>query len=282
MRSFRSLSVLCALCCALAFGACTNEDDATFSERSIASLYNDGVNQMYRGRYLDAARLFAEVGYQHPYSWWASKGELMAAFCYYKANSYNDALTVLDRFIELHPAHKDIAYAYFLRAMSYYEQVADVQRDQNNTLRALAAFEQLRARFPDSSYAGRVGAKINLLRDNLAGKDMVVGRFYQTKGYWLASIQRFQVVITEYGTTAHTREALYRMVESYLALGITLEARRVAAVLGYNFPNDDWYKSAYQLLYEDGLVDEDAPSYSKRGFDLSEYVDTYIQGSESY
>lgn len=265
--------------CILLLAACSDNED-TFAERSVASLYNEAMDQMYQQRYAKAAKLFLEVGYQHPYSWWAAKGELMSAFSYYKANAYDDATMILDRFIQLHPGNADIAYAYFLRAMCYYEQILDVKRDQRNTMRALSAFEQLRSLFPDSRYAGIADPKLRLLRDNLAGKDMTVGRFYQKKGYHLASILRFQGVVSKYSTTAHVREALYRMVESYLALGVSIEARRAAAVLGYNYPNDIWYRDAYALLSERGLISEDAVRYSQRGFDLSDYRNIYVEGSE--
>jgi outer membrane protein assembly factor BamD len=172
----------------------------------------------------------------------------MAAYSYYEANQYEESVTASERFIELHPGHKDVAYAYYLIGMCYYEQISDVGRDQEMTQRSQEAFDELIRRFPDSDYSQDAALKVDLIRDHLAGKEMEIGRYYQRRELWLASINRFQTVVEQYQTTTHVPEALHRLTESYLALGMTDEAQASAAVLGYNFPGNDWYQRAYALL----------------------------------
>jgi len=172
----------------------------------------------------------------------------MAAYAHYQNNKYDEAVNALDRFIQLHPGSRDAPYAYYLRAISYYEQISDVGRDQKMTKLALDALEEVVRRFPESRYARDATLKLDLARDHLAGKHMDIGRYYQGEGEYLAAINRFRLVITDYQTTTHVPEALHRLVESYLALGVTQEAQSTAAVLGYNYPGSEWYTDSYLLL----------------------------------
>lgn len=232
----------------LALAACGDDSGPVYVERPVEELYNDALNQLYLENYEESARLFDEVERQHPYSAWAAKAQLMAAFAHYQDSKYDDAINTLDRFIDLHPGHKDITYAYYLRGISYYEQISDVERDQKMTRQALENLDEVARRFPDSKYARDARFKIDLTRDHLAGKHMSIGRFYLRRGEYLAAINRFRIVIRDYQTTTHVPEALHRLVEAYLALGVVDEAQANAAVLGYNYPGSEWYADSYALL----------------------------------
>ncbi len=231
----------------------------------VGPLYNKGLEQMQSGEYRTAAKTFGEVERQHPYSSWATKAQLMQAYAQYQRNAYDEAINAAQRFITLHPGHKDASYAYYLIALCNYEQIIDVRRDQTNTQKALASLEEVSRRFPNTAYAQDATAKATLARDHLAGKEMEVGRYYLKKGSYLAGINRFKRVITEYQNTSHTPEALYRLTEGYLALGIRSEAQTAAAVLGHNYPNSQWYKDAYSILQNDGILPaEDKQSWISR------------------
>jgi outer membrane protein assembly factor BamD len=235
----------------LALAACSSDNkDAkdTYVEQPVNTLYNQAMNALSERRYKDAAKQFDDVERQHPYSIWATKAQLMAAYSLYQENAYQDAINALNRFIQLHPGNRDIAYAYYLKALSFYEQVTDVERDQSNSEQALSSLEELIRRFPDSPYAKDARRKIDLVKDHLAGKEMEVGRFYETRGLYLAALNRFRTVVEKYQTTTQVPEALHRMVECYMALGIVDEARKTAAVLGYNYPRSQWYIDSYQLV----------------------------------
>ena len=225
----------------------------------VGKLYNEALRSMKDGEYRTAAKKFAEVERQHPYSKWATKAIIMQAYAQYQRNSYDNAIAAARRFITLHPGHRDAAYAYYLIAVSNYEQIGEVTRDATATKKALEALEEVARRFPDTPYARDAQAKAVLARDHLAGKEMEVGRYYQKKKAHLAAINRFRTVVTEYQTTSHTPEALYRLVETYLSLGVRSEAQTAAAVLGYNYPNSEWYRDAYSLLTGQGL----SPSENK-------------------
>ena len=231
----------------LLLGACSTTDEP-YVERPVDVLYNEAMDNLEAGDDKKAAKLFDEVERQHPYSSWATKAQLMAAYSHYRANEYDEAVAAADRFIELHPANPDVAYAYYLKGLSYYERISDIHRDQEMTDQAKKVFEEIVARFPDSEYARDARLKIDLCNDHLAGKEMVVGRYYLQRGYYLAAINRFKVVIDRYQSTTHTPEALLRLTEAYSALGIDGEARKSAAVLGYNFPQTPWYVDAYELV----------------------------------
>ncbi len=222
-------------------------------EKPAEELYAEARRLLEEGRYERAAKAFEEVERQHPYSPWATKAQVMAAYAYYEGGLHDAAIAAAERFIDLHPGHEDVAYAHYLVAVSYYEQISDVGRDQSATEKALEALTRVVQRFPDTDYARDAQLKIDLVRDHLAGKEMEIGRFYQRQGRWVAAINRFRRVVEEFQTTTHVPEALHRLVESYLALGLEEEARRAAAVLGYNYPDSDWYRRSYALLEGRGL-----------------------------
>ena len=248
MRQFRFSAPVVTLLAILLVGACSSGgEEEVYVEGKVEDLYNTAVNSLEAGDYKDAATQFDEVERQHPYSVWAVKAQLMAAFSNYQANQYDEAVIGLDRFIRLHPGNRDIAYAYYLKALSYYERISDVARDQLITEQALKSLREIVRRFPDSKYARDAKLKIDLTRDHLAGKQMEIGRFYLRRDHHLAAINRFRKVIEEYQPTTHVPEALHRLVEAYTALGVMEEARKVAAVLGHNYPGSEWYLDSYAL-----------------------------------
>jgi len=220
----------------------------------VAKLYNAGLASMKAGEYRTAAKKFAEVERQHPYSSWATRAVLMQAYSQYQRNAYDEAINASRRFITLHPGHRDAPYAYYLIGVSYYEQIGQVTRDATATQKALAALDEVSQRFPGTPYARDAEAKAILAKDHLAGKEMEIGRYYQNKKAHLAAINRFKTVVTDYQTTTHTPEALYRLTETYLALGVRSEAQTAAAVLGFNYPNSEWYRDAFALLSGQGLA----------------------------
>ena len=229
-------------------------DTGSFDDTTpVGTLYNKGLDHMKVGEYKKAAKQFDEVERLHPYSTWATRATLMVAFAHYQRNAYTDSINAADRFIQLHPGNKDIAYAYYLKGLSFYEQIGDTERDQSNTEKALESLEEVGRRFPSSRYAQDAEAKAVLARDHLAGKEMRVGRYYLKRHAYVAAINRFKKVIKDYQTTSHTPEALERLTEAYFALGIRSEAQTAAAILGHNFPNSQWYKDAYALLRTGGL-----------------------------
>lgn len=232
----------------LAFGACSSPPPKVQPDQPVDELYNTGVNLLQRGQQSRAVDFFEEVERQHPYSIWANKAILMAAYTRYQLHRFDEAVIGLDRFIRLHPGSTEIAYAYYLRALCYYEQIADIQRDQAATREAMAALQEIVRRFPTSKYASDAKLKIDLTRDQLAGQEMSVGRWYERHGEYQAAINRFKTVIDKYQTTSHVPEALHRLTESYLALGLTGEAQKTAAVLGHNYPGSEWYKDSYALM----------------------------------
>jgi outer membrane protein assembly factor BamD len=229
-------------------------------DQAVSDLYNSGLEALNSRSYKSAAKKFAEVERLHPYSKWATKALLMQGFANYQGNNYGDAVNACQRFIQLHPGHVDTPYAYYLVALSQYEQIADVTRDQSQTQTALDSLDEVSRRFPDSKYAGDAKQKALLARDHLAGKEMEVGRYYLKKGSYLAGINRFKKVITDYQTSSQTPEALYRITEGYMALGVTSEAQTAAAVLGHNFPRSQWYKDAYRLVSSDGTAPQENQS----------------------
>jgi outer membrane protein assembly factor BamD len=227
-------------------------DASTPDDAAVSELYNSGLSNLRGGNYRSAVKDFAEVERKHPYSKWATKAILMQAFAAYQGNSFDDAINASKRFIAIHPGHKDTPYAYYLLAIAEYEQIQNVERDQSQTEKAVEALEEVARRFPDSKYAADAKHRALLGRDRLAAKEMDVGRYYLTRGSYLAGINRFKKVVTDYQTTSQTPEALYRLAEGYMALGVVSEARTAAAVLGHNFPNSTWYRDAYALVSTDG------------------------------
>lgn len=238
-----------ALALLLLLAACA-EEEPPYVERPAEQIYNEAMDLLYERSFTKAATAFDEVERQHPYSVWATRAQIMAAYSYYRENKYDEAVIAARRFIQLHPGHPDVAYAYYLVGICYYEQISDVGRDQDMTQQALDAFEELVRRFPDSDYARDARQKIVFARDHLAGKEMEIGRYYLKRGQYIAAVGRFRSVIEKYSQTTQVPEALHRLVESYLALGMVDEAKRTAAVLGYNFPDSDWYRDTYELMRE--------------------------------
>lgn len=227
--------------------SCASEKIPYF-EQPVENLYNIAMDRLLEKEFAAAVTAFDDVERQHPYSVWATKAQIMAAYASYQDNSYDEAILAAKRFISLHPGNRDVDYAYYLVAISYYEQISDVGRDQKMTKLAFEALEEIVRRFPDSVYARDATIKINLTRDHLAGKELAIGRYYQGKGQHIAAINRFRTVIENYQTTTHVAETLLRLTESYLALGVTDEAQAAAAVLGFNYPGSDWYQDSYALL----------------------------------
>ncbi len=217
-------------------------------------IYNQGVDALSQQRYVTANGQFDAVEQYYPYSSWAVNAQLMQGYTQYLQNHYTESIGTLDRFIQLHPAHRDIAYAYYLRALSYYEQIADIQRDQRGTELAMTALQEVVNRFPDSAYGRDARLKIDLARDHLAGKEMAVGRWYEKQHLYEAAIGRFQRVVDDFQTTNHVPEALHRLTEIYLLLGLREQAKRTASVLGYNYPGSEWYEDSYNQLLDDGVV----------------------------
>ncbi len=255
MRYPRSRALSLALIAAMALpiaGCARNRarTDLPYVARDVGTLYTAAKNRLDQHRYKEAALLFDEVERQHPYSIWARRAQLMSAFSYYLGRDYTQSIQSAQRFISVHPGNRDAPYAYYLIALGYYEQIQDVTRDQKITRQALDALGELMRRYPNSRYAADARLKVDLVNDHLAGKEMEIGRFYEDRHQWLAASMRFRTVVDKYQTTSHTPEALMRLVETYLALGVRPEAERSAAVLGANYPGSDWYNRAYKLMRE--------------------------------
>ena len=232
--------------------ACAAHKNIDPVEKSAEELYLDAKTKLDKAEYAKAATGFDEVERQHPYSEWAVKAQIMSAYSQYQNLKYDDAILALNRFIELHPGNDSVDYAYYLKALCYYEQISDVRRDQEMTTLALDALNDIIKKFPTTEYAKDAQIKIDLTMDHLAGKEMEIGRFYLKQQNYGAAINRFKTVIKTYQTTSHTPEALHRLVECYVALGVHNEAVKVAAVLGHNFPGSKWYQYSYKLLKKEG------------------------------
>jgi outer membrane protein assembly factor BamD len=250
MKFYRlNLSIATAVM-VLLLASCAEKDKEKdkLSEVNVDQLYNEGLKSLEGGLYKTATEAFEKIEQDQPYSEWAAKAQIMEAYALFRNEKYDDAITVLERFVKLHPGNKDIAYVYYLKSLCYYEQISDVKRDQKATEYALNALREVRARFPDSNYSRDAQVKIDLVNDHLAGKEMEIGRFYLKKGKTIAALNRFQAVVENYQTTSHTPEALYRLTASYLMLGVREEALKNAAVLGHNYPSSKWYRYSYELF----------------------------------
>lgn len=249
---------------ALALAGCSHnkkpKTNLAYEERPVELLYATGADRMDRHQWTQAVQYFQEVERQHPYSEWSRRSILMQAFAHYEANNYADAIADADRFIQLYPGNPSAAYAHYLKAVCYFEQIVDVGRDQAATGQALDALRDVVLRYPHTEYAEDARLKIDMVNDQLAGKEMNIGRYYLRAGDTLAAIGRFRTVVDKYQTTSHTPEALYRLVEAYLTLGLTQEAKRDGSVLGFNYPGDAWYEDAYKLLTSKGLKPPVEPS----------------------
>jgi outer membrane protein assembly factor BamD len=242
--------------------------DETFVDEPADKLYNEGLylmNQKHDPK--GASKKFEEVDRQHPYSDWARKSLLMSAYAFYQAGDYDSCIGAGTRYITLHPGSPDAAYAQYLIAASHYDQIPDISRDQGRTEKAIAALEEVIRKYPTSEYAGNAKAKLEAARDQLAGKEMDIGRYELEKRNYTGAINRFKTVVTQYQTTRHVEEALARLTEAYMAAGIIGEAQTAAAVLGHNFPDSPWYKDAYNLVKSGGLEpSENKASYISRAF----------------
>jgi len=229
----------------LLVAACSSAPD--MSKMSAEELYNKGYNEMQDTAWSKAAESFEKVELEHPYSKWAVKAKLMGAYAYYKDEKYDDAIISLDRFIRYHPGNKDIAYAYYMKGLCYYDQIVSAEKDQENTAKAEEAFNQVVVRFPNSKYARDAEGKLVLIRDHLAGQEMDIGRYYLKQKNYLSALNRFASVVKNYQTTPQIEEALYREVEVYTVLGLNDEAKKVLRVLEYNYPKSKWYEKALKL-----------------------------------
>ena len=251
LKSTRTVVLLLACAATLPLAGCARnraKGDTAYVARDVSSLYAAAKRTMDSGDYERAAKVFDEVERQHPYSVWARRAQIMSAFNYYLAEKYTESISSAQRFLTIHPGNAEAPYAHYLVAMSYYQQIADVTRDQAITQQASDSFGELIRRYPQSRYAADARLKLDLINDHLAGKEMEIGRFYQRTNQWLASVLRFRAVIDKYQSTTHTPEALERLTESYLALGIPEEAHKAAATLGANYPGSKWYERAYALV----------------------------------
>jgi len=279
VRAFsRAVRVAALLATALPLGACSTvsgwwdsilgKKDETFVDQPADKLYNEGLYLLNnKHESTDAAKRFEEVDRQHPYSDWARKSLLMSAYAYYEARDYDSCIGAASRYITLHPGSPDAAYAQYLIAVSNFDQIPDITRDQVRTEKAIGALEEVVRKYPNSEYATNARRKLDSARDQLAGKEMLVGRYYMEKRDFTGAINRFKTVVTQYQTTRHVEEALERLTEAYMALGITGEAQTAAAVLGHNFPDSKWYQDAYQLVKSNGLEPaENEGSWISRAF----------------
>lgn len=242
-----SLAVLAVLA-GCANGGGKGKKDQRYIAQDVETLYTAAKQTLDKRQYRLAAAQFDEVERQHPYSVWARRAQLMSSFSYFVSGEYNEAIGAAQRFLSLHPGSREAPYAYYMVALSYYNQVNAVGKDQKITQQALDALGELVRRYPNTDYAADARLKIDLARDHLAGKEMEIGRFYQSQGLYIAAITRFRTVIDKYDTTSHAPEALHRLVEAYLAMGIPEEAVRSAAVLGNNYPGSKWYDRSYKLV----------------------------------
>ncbi|AMN44244.1 outer membrane protein assembly factor BamD [Rhodoplanes sp. Z2-YC6860] len=252
------------LALALPMGACSsfsnlfNKEEAVAPDEPPERLYNEGVFLLDRKQdYKEAAKKFSEVERQHPYSDWARKSLLMTAYANYEAKEYDESVSAARRYVTLHPGSPDAAYAQFLIGSAYYERIPDVTRDQGQTEKAIAALEEVSRKYPDSEYAQNAKRKIEMARDQLAGREMSIGRDELNHKRYAGAINRFKIVVTQYQTTRHVEEALLRLTESYMALGVVGEAQTAAAVLGHNFPDSRWYQDAYRLVKSGGFEPEE-------------------------
>lgn len=263
-----------ALCIATLLSACSTlgigsdrRERLAYVERPAELIYNEAVDRLERDRWDQAKLLFEEVERQHPFSEWARRALLMSSYASYRAADYEDSITTAQRYIGLHPGSESTPYAYYLIAINYYDQIYDVGRDQETTVNASNALQQVIRRFPDSDYARDARLKLELTQDHLAGKEMSVGRFYLNQNQPLAAIIRFKNVVRDYDTTSQVEEAMHRMVEAYVTLGIIPEAKKVGSVLGYNYPSSEWYADSYALLEEYGVnLDDEIAKPRERGY----------------
>lgn len=254
-----------------ALSACAGRQERprlVYEERPVELLYNTGHQRLQQSRWMDAVAYFQEVERQHPFSEWSRRAILMQMYAYYRAGRYQDAIANADRFIQLYPGSPSASYAFYMKGVSYFEQIVDVGRDQASTGQALLALRDVERRYPETPYAADARIKIDMVNDQLAGKEMAIGRWYQRQNQPLAAINRYRAVIEnqDFQRTSHTPEALYRLVELYLTMGLDEEAVRNGSVLGHNYPGSRWYQDAYVLLTNDGARPDVEPEGERRGW----------------
>ena len=268
-RFYRTLASI--LLASTLLTACSSDkeiDDSSFVEEPADQIFNEGLALLNSGKYSRAAKRFEDLEEQHPYSEYTRRAAVLTTYAYYTNGKYDDAISTGERYITLHPGSEEAPYVQYLVAQSYFRGMPDVTRDQEQTKKALRKLNELIERYPDSEYVDDARDKILVVNDQLAGKEMTIGRYYLERRQFIAAIERFKTVVTEYQTTRHVEEALYRLTESYLALGIVNEAQTAAAILGHNFPDSPWYKDAYSLLQEGGLEpSENRGSWLSRAFE---------------
>ncbi len=257
-RPARLVTALMLVATPIAISACSSNDDidlATYVEQTEPAdvLYNQALANLQAGKVGEAAKKFEALDRQHPYSDYARKSLIMSAFTNYRQNNYEEAITAGQRYVQLYPSTDDAAYAQYLIGLSYFRQIRDVTQDQGDSRRTIQAMEELTTRWPQSEYVEDAKTKIRFARDQMAGKEMQVGRYYLERREYIAAIKRFRFVVENYGNTRHVEEALARLVEANLAMGIASEAQAAAAVLGHNYPESQWYKDSYSLLQSGGL-----------------------------
>ena len=260
IMTWKQFLTVCAVCGVLSACGANESEIAEYIERPVEQIYNEAFDELERGNFINAALQFDEVERQHPYSIWARRAMVMAAYTYYLQNKYDEAILTARRFITLYPGNKRAPYAFYLIAMCQYERISDVKRDQLITELAQQALVDVIRRYPESDYARDAILKLDLTSDHLAGKEMDVGRYYLKRGHYVAASVRFSNVIKNYTRTSHVPEALHRLTEVYLSLGVTNEAQNAAAVLGYNFPNSGWYRDSYRYLVDRELTPKEDPS----------------------
>jgi outer membrane protein assembly factor BamD len=249
VRSLAGYAALALLAVPLMACSLFNKDEDYVPDQPADKLYNQGLYLLNQEQdYKEAAKKFDAVDRENPYSDWARKALLMSAFAYYQSQQYTDCINSAERYVTLHPGSPDAAYAHYLIGSSYYDQILDVTRDQARAEKAINALEEVVRKYPDSEYATAARKKIDMARDQLAGKEMEIGRYYMNKRDFVGAINRFKVVVTQYQTTRHVEEALERLTEAYVSLGLMDEAQTAAAVLGHNFPDSPWYKDSYNLV----------------------------------
>ncbi|MCX5497130.1 outer membrane protein assembly factor BamD [Kaistia dalseonensis] len=256
------------LCSMIALAGClTKKDDVDEPDIPAGQLYNQALALMQNGKLKQAAARFDEVDKQHPYTEWARKALIMSAFTNYRLGNYDETVSAAKRYISLYPSSPDAGYAQYMIGQSYFKQIPDVTRDQDATQRALQAMQEVIDKYPTSEYVDDAQRDIIIARDQLAGKEMQIGRYYLERREYPAAINRFKIVVTQYANTRQVEEALYRLTSAYLAMGIVQEAQTAAAVLGHNFPNSSWYKDAYSLLQSGGVKpQENEGSWMSKAF----------------
>lgn len=243
-----------AFLCALTLTACAGAPKEVKQEMAPEAYYEKAMAYMDEKNFQQAIPLFEDLERKHPYSQWSTQGKVMMIFAQYEMKRYSETVDSADRFMRLHPGYKDLDYVYYMKAMSYYNRLADVKRDQTYTRKALDVFVELQKRFPNTKYAQDVDKKILLCRDHLAGQEMTVARYYQKQGRMIGAINRYQSVVKEYERTSQVPEALFRMTEVYVSLGLSDKAQQSAAILGHNFPESKWYAKAYDLMVKKELA----------------------------